>query len=44
MLSDNIMQPWSNPLDLAASAGRRGAWAAGVLSLLWLAIAWALAA
>jgi hypothetical protein len=44
MLWDNIMRPWSNPLDLAASAPLRGAWAAGLLVLLWLAIAWAMAA
>jgi hypothetical protein len=44
MLPDNIMPGWTHPLDLAASAGLRGAWAAGILALLWLAIAWALAA
>jgi hypothetical protein len=44
MLWDNIMPRWSNPLDLAASAGQRGAWCAGLLALLWLATAWAMAA
>ncbi len=44
MLWDNIMANWTHPLDLAASARLRGAWAAGVLALLWLAIAWAMAA
>ncbi len=38
------MPPWTHPLDLAASARLRGVWAAGVLALLWLAIAWALSA
>ena len=38
------MRAWTNPLDLAASARLRGAWAAGLLVALWLAIAWALAA
>lgn len=38
------MRAWTNPLDLAASAQLRGAWAVGLLVALWLAIAWALAA
>jgi hypothetical protein len=38
------MPRWTNPLDLAASAPLRGAWAAGLLALLWLAIAWAMSA
>ena len=41
MLWDNIM---NNPLDLAASAGRRGIYAAGLLALLWAAIIWAMSA
>ena len=41
MLCNNIM---TNPLDLAASAGQRGVYAAGLLVLLWLAIAWAMSA
>ena len=44
MLWDNIMPRWYNPLDLAASASLRAAWAAGLLALLWLAIAWAITA
>jgi hypothetical protein len=44
MLSDNIMPGWTHPLDLAASAQLRAAWAAGILAVLWLAIAWAMAA
>jgi hypothetical protein len=44
MLSDNIMPGWTHPLDLAASARRRLAWAAGLLGLMWAAIAWALTA
>ncbi len=38
------MPRWTHPLDLAASARLRGAWAAGLLVLLWLAIAWAMSA
>jgi hypothetical protein len=44
MLWDNVMSGWTHPLDLAASARRRAAWAAAILAGLWLAIAWAMAA
>jgi len=41
MLRDNIM---IHPLNLAASARRRGFYAMAVLALLWGAIAWAMSA
>ncbi len=44
MLWDNIMPDWTHPLDLAASARLRLGWAAGIVTGLWLAIAWALTA
>jgi hypothetical protein len=33
---------FSNPLDLSAGAGARLVLAAGLLALLWAAVAWAL--
>jgi hypothetical protein len=44
VLCDNIMASWSNPLDLAASAGQRGRMVAVVLALLWGAVFWAMSA
>ena len=34
----------TDPLDLSAGAGARLALAAGVLAVLWAAVAWAMAA
>jgi hypothetical protein len=45
MLSHNIMRwPFPDPLDLAAGAAARLVLAAGVSAVLWVAVAWALAA
>jgi hypothetical protein len=42
MLRDNIMPFWPHPLDLAAGAGLRLAWAGGLLAGLWALILWAI--
>ena len=42
MLCNNTMALWSNPFDLAASAGQRGVMVALVLALLWGAVLWAI--
>ncbi|GGC67569.1 hypothetical protein GCM10011504_51910 [Siccirubricoccus deserti] len=45
MLSRNAMPPrFADPLALASGAAARLALAAGVLGLLWIAVAWAMAA
>lgn len=44
MLLHNMMpRAWTDPLSLSAGAGARLALAAGVLALLWLGVAWAMA-
>jgi hypothetical protein len=44
-LQYNVMRlPWPNPLSLSAGAGARLALAAALSALLWLAVAWAMAA
>jgi hypothetical protein len=49
MLCNNIMLPsfrWSfpDPLALSSGAGARLVLAAGVVAVLWVAVAWAMAA
>jgi hypothetical protein len=38
------MPRWTHPLDLAAGAGLRLAWAGGLLAGLWALILWAMQA
>jgi hypothetical protein len=44
MIRDNVMLRLDHPLDLAAGARLRAAWAAALLALLWAAILWAMSA
>jgi hypothetical protein len=44
VIRDNIMAWRNHPLDLAAGARLRVAWALALIALLWGAILWAMAA